>query len=144
MHTKLIALCWQTFIGVKYVEFLLHNKKVLQLTGPILCICQTNHALDQFLKMIHDRQKLPVGDLIRVGGRSKESWTGRYTLNSCRKELLTRASSSRTEHENRLRVQAKLKELSGELQRDTEYAVPHPKRVRHGYSVLSCTGECSS
>ena len=47
---------------------LLHNKDIWCDThGPILVVCYTNHALDQFLEGIHEFH--PEG-IIRVGGRS--------------------------------------------------------------------------
>ena len=50
---------------------LLHNRNVWSadgFDGPILVVCYTNHALDQFLEGILDFH--PDG-IIRVGGRSQ-------------------------------------------------------------------------
>ncbi|CAF2790891.1 unnamed protein product [Rotaria sp. Silwood2] len=64
----------KTFLGVKIAEFLLHNRSVWCPPGtcnaPILMVCQTNHALDQFLEHIITRLNMTDG-LIRVGGRCK-------------------------------------------------------------------------
>jgi len=38
--------------------------------SPILCICYTNHALDQFLEGLIE-SGIPINNVIRVGGRSK-------------------------------------------------------------------------
>lgn len=47
----------QTFVGAKVVRLLLTNRDILQhWSGPIMCVCLTNHALDQFL-----------GDLLDAG-----------------------------------------------------------------------------
>jgi hypothetical protein len=39
---------------------------------PILLICYTNHALDSFLLDVVDKQHVPLTDIVRMGGRSKE------------------------------------------------------------------------
>ncbi|KAJ7333532.1 NFX1-type zinc finger-containing protein 1 [Desmophyllum pertusum] len=73
----------KTYIGLKIANVLLHNKLKWD-TGarpgiltngrrvlggrPILVVCYTNHALDQFLEGIH--QFHPKG-IVRVGGRSQ-------------------------------------------------------------------------
>ncbi|KAH9907356.1 hypothetical protein F4778DRAFT_768940 [Xylariomycetidae sp. FL2044] len=56
----------KSYVGVQLVRILLENKVEANL-GPILIICYTNHALDQFLKHL-----LAVGidRVIRIGGRS--------------------------------------------------------------------------
>ena len=64
----------KTYIGLKIVEAYLKNRAVWdpQRAAPILVVCYTNHALDQFLEGIHDLQvdgKCP--NIIRVGGRCK-------------------------------------------------------------------------
>lgn len=55
----------KTFLGLKATEILLRQNGF---KGPILCICYTNHALDQFLEGILGFQKKGV---VRMGGRSK-------------------------------------------------------------------------
>jgi len=66
----------KTYIGLKIANVLLHNKMKWDTEGiglgtkhrPILVVCYTNHALDQFLEGIH--QFHPKG-IVRVGGRSE-------------------------------------------------------------------------
>lgn len=48
---------------------LLANKKKAK-TGPIICVCYTNHALDQLLEHLWDGG---VKQIIRIGSRSKSS-----------------------------------------------------------------------
>ncbi|RYP53103.1 hypothetical protein DL768_001880 [Monosporascus sp. mg162] len=57
----------KSFTGEKIVEVLLANKTGVNL-GPILCVCYTNHALDQLLEHLYD---LGVKGIIRIGSRSK-------------------------------------------------------------------------
>lgn len=56
----------KTFIGLKITELLLNNASIWN-TGPILVICFTNHALDQFLEGMLGFTK----EICRIGGQSK-------------------------------------------------------------------------
>ncbi|KAF5628884.1 NFX1-type zinc finger-containing protein [Fusarium sp. NRRL 52700] len=56
----------KSYLGVQLVRTLLAVKKEAKL-GPILIICYTNHALDQFLKHLLD---VGIEAIIRIGGRS--------------------------------------------------------------------------
>ncbi|KAF3200213.1 hypothetical protein TWF106_003447 [Orbilia oligospora] len=58
--------CGKSYVGVKMVAALLANKARLSL-GPILCICYTNHALDQFL---NELLKLGITNIARIGSPS--------------------------------------------------------------------------
>jgi len=66
----------KTWIGVALMQVLLANKAQSD-CGPILCICYTNHALDQFLEHLLDRNIL---DIVRVGARSKSERLEQYNL----------------------------------------------------------------
>ncbi|XP_047485351.1 NFX1-type zinc finger-containing protein 1-like [Penaeus chinensis] len=59
----------KTFIGLKIAQTLLHNSDFWKLNGhsPILVVCFTNHALDQFLEGIAKFTK----SIVRVGSRTK-------------------------------------------------------------------------
>ncbi|KAI5476602.1 hypothetical protein MNV49_007489 [Pseudohyphozyma bogoriensis] len=59
-------------VGVKLVQTLLANK-----IGPILIICYTNHALDQFLEHLYDAG---VQQIVRCGSRSKSEKLQALTL----------------------------------------------------------------
>jgi len=61
----------KTYIGLKIVEVLLQNKQTWDqnMTSPILVVCYTNHALDQFLEGILKFDN--KANIIRIGGRSK-------------------------------------------------------------------------
>ena len=70
----------KTYIGLKIVEILLQNKNVWDpnTTSPILVVCYTNHALDQFLEGIlkfNNKTKI-----VRIGGRSKSNELEPYML----------------------------------------------------------------
>ena len=55
----------KTFLGVRITEMLLHNRSVWcplnEQSTPILMICHTNHALDQFLELIIKRLNITEG-----------------------------------------------------------------------------------
>ncbi|NXP22050.1 ZNFX1 protein, partial [Scytalopus superciliaris] len=76
----------KTYVGLKIVQALLTNENVWQSTlqkYPILIVCYTNHALDQFLEGIYSFQK---DDIVRVGGRSSSDILQQFTLRELRKK----------------------------------------------------------
>ena len=81
----------KTFIGVKLVELLLHNKalwwnKPGEAQRPILMVCFTNHALDQFLEMCVDVCKLRSG-VVRVGSRSQCEKLNPFCLSTIKQHM---------------------------------------------------------
>ncbi|KAF9161285.1 hypothetical protein DFQ26_004686 [Actinomortierella ambigua] len=66
----------KTKIGVDLMRVLLHNAKNMN-CGPILCICFTNHALDQFLEHLLDQG---ITHLVRIGSRSQSQKLQKYAL----------------------------------------------------------------
>ncbi|CAI8041382.1 NFX1-type zinc finger-containing protein 1 [Geodia barretti] len=80
----------KTYIGLKIVEALLDNRHIWDplKSSPILVMCYTNHALDQFLEGIIDTEccgRKPK--VIRVGGRCKNEKVNRYNLRKVREKL---------------------------------------------------------
>ncbi|SPQ24370.1 6dcb3be8-b1ad-4d1b-a7d1-e20cabd9a2fd [Thermothielavioides terrestris] len=57
----------KSYLGVQLVRVLLDHKAEADL-GPILVICYTNHALDQFLKHL---MQVGIDKIIRIGGQSR-------------------------------------------------------------------------
>ncbi|KAI4599940.1 hypothetical protein KJ359_001676 [Pestalotiopsis sp. 9143b] len=78
-----VKLARKSYVGVQIVRVLLENKKAAAL-GPILIICYTNHALDQFLKHLLD---VGINKIIRIGGRSTEPELEGKNLRVVSKEL---------------------------------------------------------
>ena len=57
----------KSFTGIALIKVLLKNRDKAHL-GPIICVCYTNHALDQLLEhLVHDG----IQRIIRLGSRSK-------------------------------------------------------------------------
>ncbi|KAG8519603.1 NFX1-type zinc finger-containing protein 1 [Galemys pyrenaicus] len=74
----------KTYVGLKIVQALLTNTSVWQIgiqRFPILVVCYTNHALDQFLEGIYKCQKTSI---VRVGGRSNSEILRQFTLRELR------------------------------------------------------------
>ncbi|OJD33889.1 nf-x1 finger and helicase domain protein [Diplodia corticola] len=57
----------KSYTGIALIKVLLDNRKATQL-GPIVCVCYTNHALDQLLEHL---VVAGISRIIRVGSRSK-------------------------------------------------------------------------
>ncbi|NWX58607.1 ZNFX1 protein, partial [Promerops cafer] len=75
----------KTYVGLKVVQALLTNDHVWQSTPwkhPIVIVCYTNHALDQFLEGILSFQR---DGIVRIGGRSSSAALHRFTLKELRK-----------------------------------------------------------
>lgn len=54
---------------------------------PLLVVCHSNHALDDFLKGIIETGMTSV---VRLGGGSKQEWTKKYNLSEVRTKMRTR------------------------------------------------------
>lgn len=76
----------KTYIGVKIASTLLRN---LSLEGtPMLIICYTNHALDQFLEgILHVTE-----NIVRLGSQSKSPELEKYTLHKLRMKVKSKYS----------------------------------------------------
>lgn len=72
--------CGKTFLGVELTKTLLNSRIA---SKPILLVCLTNHALDNFLVELRDAG---VKNLLRVGSGSKEKWTHEINLNTLKKK----------------------------------------------------------
>ena len=74
----------KTYVGAKIVRCLLENREAWdpESISPMLMVCYTNHALDQFLEKV--LEFLPQEEVIRVGGRCKSS-----QLEACNLKLFT-------------------------------------------------------
>jgi hypothetical protein len=69
---------------VAIIKALLHNRKAADL-GPIICVCYTNHALDQLLEHL---VKDGVMQVIRLGSRSKSDLLQNLTLRHVAEEAM--------------------------------------------------------
>lgn len=81
----------KSFVGVAMIKALLANKDAANL-GPIICVCYTNHALDQLLEHLVDGD---VKQIIRIGSRCRSERLAELNLRVVsRGEPLTKAERS--------------------------------------------------
>ena len=104
----------KTFIGVKLVQAFLHNRLGWdpERNSPILVVCYTNHALDQFLEDIvdayaEDGTKHP--EIVRIGGRCKSEKLANYVL-------ATRVSNLRNEKSLPISMYRRNRECRNEME----------------------------
>lgn len=99
----------KSYTGVAIIKTLLHNRKMADL-GPIVCVCYTNHALDQLLEhLIHDG----VSQVIRLGSRSKSDLLQNLTL----RHVTERAEITKTEKHDRWEHNTAIDKAMKELER---------------------------
>ncbi|KAJ0176799.1 hypothetical protein K1T71_007978 [Dendrolimus kikuchii] len=102
----------KTFLGIKIASTILKN---LSLEGtPMLIICYTNHALDQFLEGLLDTTK----SVIRLGSQSKSKILEPYSLHNARMKVKSKYgylyASKRTELE---KIFNEMTELQSEIEK---------------------------
>eukprot|EP00761_Pharyngomonas_kirbyi_P010510 gb/GECH01010530.1/.p1 GENE.gb/GECH01010530.1/~~gb/GECH01010530.1/.p1 ORF type:complete len:1383 (+),score=295.26 gb/GECH01010530.1/:1-4149(+) len=91
----------KTFVGLKIAELLLENAPISYF--PILVICFTNHALDQFLDGILDFEN----SVVRIGGRSRSEKIQQYNLKEKAKKLKLKVNGSMFQSRDELDIQLK-------------------------------------
>ncbi len=114
------------FTGLRIAEVILRNPQLrtgrnetpfLFLSGykgPLLCICYTNHALDQFLEGIlkimdtHDMDP----KIVRVGGRSKSETLKEFNLRDIARRTTRRADGLLWREKKDIEVKIKQNEVS--------------------------------
>ncbi|XP_069814290.1 NFX1-type zinc finger-containing protein 1-like [Dendropsophus ebraccatus] len=73
----------KTYVGLKIMHALLNNSNLWKMgNSPVLVVCYTNHALDQFLEGILKYSKCKI---VRVGSRSNSELMKECSLSKIRK-----------------------------------------------------------
>ncbi|KAI9704956.1 MAG: hypothetical protein M1836_006736 [Candelina mexicana] len=98
----------KSFTGVALVKVLLQNREEAAL-GPIICVCFTNHALDQLLEQLLAHG---VEQLIRMGSRSQSESLQELNL----RNIAQKADETKTEKHTRFLCQQKLAEQIQEIE----------------------------
>ena len=111
----------KTYIGLKVVQVLLENSHVWNAAAPdenspILVVCYTNHALDQFLEGLC---KFVRRGMVRVGGRSKSTKLGPYLLKELRKNSRESRTVPRQIFRNRIEARSDMELEQVEIERQT-------------------------
>lgn len=115
----------KTYIGLKVVKALLHNRSLwntdraqgVEDNRPLLVVCYTNHALDQFLEGILSFFK---GDILRLGSRSSSELMKQLNINNMRMTMRKRREVPREVHLARMRTKHEMKALQDEINKISE------------------------
>ncbi|KAK7746029.1 hypothetical protein SLS53_002751 [Cytospora paraplurivora] len=99
----------KSYTGEKIINVLLANKAKAKL-GPIICVCYTNHALDQLLEHLLDDG---INGIIRMGSRSKSERLQDLTLRS----VAMSADLTRDERRQMWEVGQELKRIEDDASR---------------------------
>ncbi|CAJ0905633.1 4526_t:CDS:10 [Entrophospora sp. SA101] len=101
----------KTFVGVELMKVLLsHENRTKGKFGPILAICFTNHALDQFLEHLLDNG---FNKIVRLGGRTKSDKIKNYNL----EELYHKTNFRRIPSRKLIETLEKIKVMVNKIQR---------------------------
>ncbi|KAG0635516.1 hypothetical protein HOY80DRAFT_1011825 [Tuber brumale] len=89
----------KSYLGVQVVKVLLANRLKTKI-GPIICVCYTNHALDQFLEHLLGEG---ITNIVRIGSRSKHEQIASLSLKDvCRQSqeptVMERHEIGKTRH----------------------------------------------
>ena len=108
----------KTYVGLKIVQALLRNKQGWCPTNrkrPILIVCYTNHALDQFLEGImsfHDEE-----GIVRVGGRSQSEEIKKRSIGALKAELRSQRRVPRRIFVESHDVRRNMDDVRGEIEK---------------------------
>ena len=123
----------KSFIGSKIVDLILKNQSILnkKLETPILVICYTNTALDQFVEyMLHITDKI-----VRIGGRSKSSKLENHNLSNLRNYIRENQMRNQKLYEQEKEVLSKLFSTKAEVNK-IHLSESIPKNLLNEYSSL--------
>ncbi|XP_045618372.1 NFX1-type zinc finger-containing protein 1 [Procambarus clarkii] len=106
----------KTFIGLKIAQILLHNSNVWknkENPTPILVVCFTNHALDQFLEGMSTYTR----NIVRIGSRSKSTTIEQFQINSLLSILHENSGIPNSIHERNRELLMELNKLEDKIMR---------------------------
>lgn len=123
----------KTFVGLKIAQLLLDNQRVWRKDGvsaqteedkrtksrkyegpPVLVVCYTNHALDQFLEGLINMGKTKM---VRIGGRCKNEVVEPYVLRNVKHQRKESGKGFSRLSENNAQCRRELKECEEEIER---------------------------
>eukprot|EP00960_Hanusia_phi_P066370 766386-Hanusia_phi.AAC.3 len=113
----------KTFLGVSIVKMLIENKRVGP-RSPLLCVCYTNHALDQFLE--HVLGVYPQLNLVRLGTRTRSERLSKYLM----KNLMPAISNDRRISDSMRNAFGRLTALAREYEAEID-AHERMRKERH-------------
>ena len=101
----------KTFVGVQIVRALLHSADLAGTQLRILCLCYTNHALDDFLLSLHHEAGVPLRDIRRLGRSPKIH----EDLRSCTLEEQAETMFNRLQSQNYAIIMKGMKECEKQV-----------------------------
>ncbi|KFQ67907.1 NFX1-type zinc finger-containing protein 1, partial [Phaethon lepturus] len=128
----------KTYVGLKIVQALLTNKHAWQRTvqkSPILIVCYTNHALDQFLEGIYTFQK---HGMVRVGGRCSSKVLKQFTLRELRKKCEFRYNLPMHLRRAYVNITSEMKQAEQELHEGAKHLECTTLGVLHERHLEAC------
>ena len=128
----------KSFLGVKLLKTLLQNFKRSE---PVLVVCYTNHALDQFLRDLLEGGAVSKADIVRIGGQCKDplldqcSFSERIRNNSGKgakksRTTLFRLRREASELESELSNWAMIRSMDVSFSVVTEFKAKYEKEIR--------------
>lgn len=108
----------KTYIGLRIIEALLANTS----QWPILIVCYTNHALDQFLEGV--LQFCNDDELIRIGGKSQCEALQNMNMASIRSKMKSKREVPAYVHLGRSENNSELKRIQKQIS-DLENEIAH-------------------
>ncbi|XP_071160029.1 NFX1-type zinc finger-containing protein 1-like isoform X1 [Mytilus edulis] len=136
----------KTYIGLKVVKALLHNRNLWNTnpdTGqednrPLLVVCYTNHALDQFLEGI---LRFFKGDILRLGSRSSSEVMKQLNISNMRMTMRKKRELPRIIHMERMSTKHTMKALQEEINKICERIEMARRELLHEDTLEAAMGK---
>ncbi|XP_063429947.1 NFX1-type zinc finger-containing protein 1-like [Mytilus trossulus] len=132
----------KTYIGLKIVKALLHNKDIWcpdeNNSSPLLVVCYTNHALDQFLEGILGFYK---GNVLRLGSRSSSEVMKLHNINSKRMALRRDRSAPLAFFRERAKARVHMNSLKAAINKISERIEAAKREVLHEETLETAIGQ---
>lgn len=136
----------KTYIGLKIVKALLHNKQLWNRNPdngnedkrPLLVVCYTNHALDQFLEGI---VKLFKGDVLRLGSRSSSEIMKELSINNKRMTMRTNRAVPLEIHSSKMDIKHNMNSLKDEVNKIADRMEKAKREILHEDALKNVMGE---
>ncbi|VDI32198.1 Hypothetical predicted protein [Mytilus galloprovincialis] len=136
----------KTYIGHKIIKSLLHNRHIWNTdpdTGvednrPILVVCYTNHALDQFLEGIVECYS---GDVLRLGSRSSSEIMKPLSINSKRMTMRLNREVPLEIHSSKMEIKHNMMSLQEEVNKIADRIEKAKREILHEDAIKHVMGD---
>ncbi|KAG2420534.1 hypothetical protein HFD88_000146 [Aspergillus terreus] len=116
----------KSYTGVALIKVLLANKATIRKgLGPIICVCYTNHALDQLLEDLLDHKI--TSQIIRIGSQSKSERLQPLNLRTVARGV----EKTRPEKQSQWRLHETLDEHEGQFHKLRLNSTGSPHSVKY-------------